>query len=334
MPGVWVVGVAPGMPVRPGCPIGDCGEPGACAKRLAAAITALIRKNVPRIDVSSSLVDAGPLKKRYISGPADETSTVTFLTACAPTRPVTPILRTVLLAAVVWFVTGVPACAQSSDGLNHDRILGVIPNYQTVNNPTAATPPLTPKQKWLFFLDESRDPFNIAGEALSAGLSQADNQTPKFGEGGAAYAKRLGAAVGDFTSQNLFSDAVLACLLHQDPRYFRKGPPTRFLVRVAYSLSRIAVGRQDSGRSAFNSSGIFGMMMGIGASNLYYPSVSRTGNVMAARVGTSLGGWALGNVAAEFWPDIQRKFFQNGVLHLKRPPAASTQSKAMVQSAQ
>ncbi len=216
----------------------------------------------------------------------------------------------------------VPWCvvAQSPDGLNHDRILGVIPDYQTVNNATPATPPLTPKQKWTFFLDETRDPFNIAAAALSAGLSQADNQTPKYGEGGAAYAKRFGAGFGDFTSQNLFSDAVLACLLHQDPRYFRKGPSSRILPRVAYSLSRIAVARMDSGRAAFNASGVLGMALGIGASNLYYPSASRTGTVMATRVGTSLAGWAIGNVAAEFWPDIHQKFFANGLLHRKSPP--------------
>jgi len=85
--------------------------------------------------------------------------------------------------------------------------MGVVPNYQTVDDATAATPPLTPKQKWQFFLEETRDPFNIAAAALSAGLSQADNQTPKYGEGGAAHAQRFGAALGDFTSQNLFSDA-------------------------------------------------------------------------------------------------------------------------------
>jgi hypothetical protein len=222
-------------------------------------------------------------------------------------------------AAVAGLLTSVGARAQSSDGLNHDRILGVIPNYQTVNDATPATPPLTPKQKWLFFLEETRDPFNIAAEALSAGLSQADNQTPKYGEGGAAYGERFSAAVGDFTSQNLFSDAVLACLLHQDPRYFRKGSQARFLPRIAYSLSRIAVARQDSGRQTFNASGVFGMMLGIGASNLYYPSASRRGTVMTARLGTSLAGWALGNVAAEFWPDIHQKFFPNGFLHRKPP---------------
>ena len=120
-----------------------------------------------------------------------------------------------------------------------------------------------PSQKWQFFLDVAKDPFDIVAEALSAGLSQADNQTPKYGEGGVAYARRFGAAVGDFSSQNLYGDAVLACLLHQDPRYFRRGPTSRFLPRVAYSLSRIAVARQDSARQAFNASGVFGMMLGI-----------------------------------------------------------------------
>jgi len=245
---------------------------------------------------------------------------------------VSHLARIAVPAAFAWLLASAAATrAQSSfdapgsdglgsDGLNHDRIMGVIPNYQTVNDATAATPSLTPRQKWLFFLEETRDPFNIAAEALSAGLSQADNQTPKYGEGAAAYARRFGAAAGDFTSQNFFGDALLACLLHQDPRYFRKGPQSRFLPRIAYSLSRIAIARQDSGRPAFDASGVFGMMLGIGASNLYYPSVSRRGTVMASRLGTSLAGWALGNVAAEFWPDIRRKFFANGFLQRKPPP--------------
>jgi hypothetical protein len=237
---------------------------------------------------------------------------------CA-SRLVRLLARNAAPGVFVCLLASAAAQAQSSDGLNHDRILGVIPEYQTVNNATPETPPLTTRQKWQFFLDETKDPFNIAAAALSAGLSQADNQTPKYGEGGAAYAKRFGAAFGDFSSQNLFSDAILAWALHQDPRYFRKGPRSRFVPRVLYSLSRIAVARQDSGRPAFNASGVGGMMLGIGASNLYYPSVSRTGPVMFTRLGTSAAGWALGNVAAEFWPDIHQKFFPNGFLHRKPP---------------
>jgi hypothetical protein len=92
------------------------------------------------------------------------------------------------------------------------------------------------------------------------------------------------------------------------------------LTRIGYSLSRILVARQDSGRETFNTSGVLGMMLGIGASNLYYPSASRNRTVMATRVGTSLAGWAIGNVASEFWPDIHQKFLSNGFLNRKKPP--------------
>jgi hypothetical protein len=65
----------------------------------------------------------------------------------------------------------------------------------------------------------------------------------------------------------------------------------------------------DSGKPSFNASGIFGMVLGIAASNAYYPSASVRGEVMAARLSTSLTGGVIGNLMSEFWPDIQKKFF-------------------------
>jgi hypothetical protein len=210
------------------------------------------------------------------------------------------------------------AYAQSADGLNDERILGVIPNYGTVSDPAKPVPPLTKKQKWLLFFKDSRDPFNVAGAALGAGFSQKGNQTPKYGEGSEAYGERFGAALADLTSQNFFSSAILACVLHQDPRYFRKGPQSGILARVGYSLSRLVIAKQDSGREAFNASGILGMVLGIAASNLYYPPPSVGGMVMAGRLYTSLTSAVIGNISAEFWPDIQKKFFQKHFFHKKQ----------------
>jgi hypothetical protein len=170
-------------------------------------------------------------------------------------------------------------------------------------------PPLTNKQKWTLALKETVDPFNIVNAVVGAGFSQMGNQTPKYGEGGRAFGERFGAAFADFGTQNFFSAGVLATVLHQDPRYFRKGPEAKVPARVFYSISRLFVCRQDSGGAAFNASGIFGMAMGIGASNLYYPSASIRGKVMAGRVETSLFGGVTGNLMSEFWPDLQRKFF-------------------------
>ena len=189
----------------------------------------------------------------------------------------------------------------------------MIPNYQTVSDPTLPYTPLTPKQKWGLFMKETLDPFNIANAGFGSAFSQAGNQTPKYGHGAAAFGMRYGAALADLGTQNFFSAGVLATVLHQDPRYFRKGPEAGFVRRVRYSISRLVVTRQDSGRSAFNASGIFGMTLGIAASNLYYPTASMRGDVMVGRLTTSLTGGMIGNLMSEFWPDIQKKF-----LHRKR----------------
>lgn len=185
-----------------------------------------------------------------------------------------------------------------------------MPDYQTVRDTSRPVPPLSVKDKWLLAEKETVDPFNIATAFLTAAESQAGNQTPKYGEGYANYGRRFGAALADFGTQNFFSAGVLATLLHQDPRYFRKGPQSKILPRVFYSISRLVITPQDSGRPAFNASNIGGMALGIVASNAYYPAASVRGSVMAGRVTTSLMGGAIGNLMSEFWPDLQKKFFR------------------------
>jgi hypothetical protein len=203
-----------------------------------------------------------------------------------------------------------PADSPEVVPLNENRIFKVIPDYQTVRDTHRAIAPMTSREKWRLAWKETIDPFNLGSAVLAAAMSQADNETPKYGRSGAAYAKRVGAAVGDFGTQGFLASGVFATLLHQDPRYFREGPESGVAKRICYSLSRIVVARQDSGRAAFNASNFLGMAGGIGLSNLYYPSASRTGSVMLSRVGTSLTGDVMGNLMSEFWPDIQKKFFQ------------------------
>jgi hypothetical protein len=222
--------------------------------------------------------------------------------------PIRVVEGALLLAGIVAAQTQSTATALlERPALNDSRILGVIPNYQTVSDPNIHTPPLSARDKWMLAVKETIDPFNVVNAALGAGFSQAANQTPKYGDGAAAYGMRFGAALADFGTQNFFSAGVFACLLHQDPRYFRKGPEWGLVKRVGYSASRIFIARQDSGRSTFNASGVFGMALGIGASNLYYPSASISSSVMIDRVYTSLFGAVTGNLLSEFWPDVQQK---------------------------
>jgi hypothetical protein len=191
--------------------------------------------------------------------------------------------------------------------ISNERILGVIPNFQAVSDPATPYTPLRKMDKWRLFVKETVDPYTFASSAAGAALSQWHNTAPKYGEGGEAYMQRFGAAQADVTTQNLFSDAVLASLFREDPRYFREGPGKSVLHRIGYATSRVVITRKDSGRNGFNFSGIIGMSMGIALSNAYYPPASVTGEEMGSRAGTSLSASALGNLLPEFWPDVRAK---------------------------
>jgi len=193
------------------------------------------------------------------------------------------------------------------DPISNDRILGVIPNFQTVSDPTQPVVPLKVRQKFSLFVKETVDPFTFVSAAMGAALSQRGNATPQYGGGMASYGQRLGAAFTDMATQNFFSDALLASVLHQDPRYYRMGPEHSVPRRVLYSVSRLLIGRRDSGRMTFNFAGVGGMAMGIGLSNAYYPSPSVSGSVTADRFVSSITGAALGNLLPEFWPDVSKK---------------------------
>jgi len=193
------------------------------------------------------------------------------------------------------------------DPISNDRILGVIPNYQTVSDPNKPLAPLTPRQKFTLFVKETVDPFTFVSAAMGAGMSQAGYQTPKYGVGIVPYSQRLGAAYADMATQNFFADALLATVLHEDPRYYRMGPSHSIPRRVVYSMTRLVIGKTDSGHATFNFSGVGGMAMGIALSNAYYPSQSVSGSVTEARFLSSVTGFALGNLLPEFWPDVKEK---------------------------
>jgi hypothetical protein len=212
-----------------------------------------------------------------------------------------------LLAVIVLFQVALPAQqVDTPESSNADaRIMGVIPNYMTVSDPTLPFVPLTRKQKWDLFLKSAADPYTFGSALFGAAFSQDGNNDPKYGNGARGYAERFGAAVADFDTQNFYTGYALAVLLHEDPRYFRRGPKSSILFRMGYALSQTVSCRTDSGKRTFNFAGIVGTGMGIVTSDLYYPESSHNGSVLWSRVGTSVMGTGIGNLMSEFWPDIR-----------------------------
>lgn len=197
-----------------------------------------------------------------------------------------------------------PTATQSKK--ESERIFGVVPAYSITDARNA--PPLKNKDKFQLFISGTLDPFPFVVYAIQAGVEQAPDSHSGYGQGAAGYARRFGAALGDGTSARFFATYAFPSLLHQDPRYFRKGEGSGWS-RVRYSVSRGFITRGDSGNTQPNWSNVLGKFGGAGLSNLYYPAEDRGASLTLSRVTIGLSYQVIGNLAIEFWPEIHRKVF-------------------------
>jgi hypothetical protein len=193
-----------------------------------------------------------------------------------------------------------------SPGTSDDRLFFVLPNFLTLETTQAS--PLSVREKFKVVTQSSFDYVEYPWYALLAGISQAENSEPGYGQGSAGYAKRYGAAFADGTIESFMTGAILPSLLRQDPRYFELGHGS-LLHRAGYSMSRIFVTRTDSGRAQFNFSETLGSALAAGISTYgYHPTADRNLANAASVWVTQVGYDSLTIVAKEFWPDIRRKF--------------------------
>lgn len=102
------------------------------------------------------------------------------------------------------------------------------------------------------------------------------------------------------------SEAVFPTLLHQDPRYFRRGTGSGFS-RLSYAMEQIFWTHPDSGGTQFNYSEIVGNSAAVAISNTYYAD-NRTARDAVSKLGFELGVDMAANILKEFWPDLQRTF--------------------------
>ena len=195
-----------------------------------------------------------------------------------------------------------PTPAQSP---KNDRLFFVLPNYLTVEN-AGKVPPLTTRQKFKLVALGTFDPVEYPYVGLLAGIDQAENADPSYGQGFKGYAKRYGAAFADTTIENFMVGAVFPSLLHQDPRYFQSGKGA-FWHRAGFAASRIFVTRTDSGKRQFNYSEWAGSAIAAALSTTYHPAQDRNAANAANVWVTQLWGDALSFEIKEFWPDIKRK---------------------------
>jgi hypothetical protein len=194
---------------------------------------------------------------------------------------------------------------EQTAGVSNDRLFWTLPNFLTVNS--THLPPLTAGQKFKVVARGTFDPVEYAYIAFLAGISQAEDSEPGYGQGAAGYGKRYGAAFTDNAIENFMTAAILPSLLKQDPRFYQSDRGG-FGRRLGYAMSRIVVTHSDSGHTQFNFSEVAGSAMAAAISTYsYHPSGDRTLRNTGSVWGTQVGWDTVTLVVKEFWPDIRRK---------------------------
>lgn len=195
------------------------------------------------------------------------------------------------------------------------RVLGVLPNYRTINE-TGTYEPITTKQKLIIASKDSFDyPLVLLGGAF-AGISQLANSDPSYGQGVEGFAKRLAANYADQAIGNMMTEGFYPALLHEDPRYRRIGASRGSAkYRTWYAFSRVFVTRTDSGATRFNYSEWLGNATGVAISNTYHPD-ERDALDNVTKLLEQVATDGISQILKEFWPDIKHKYFHKG------PPAS------------
>jgi hypothetical protein len=185
------------------------------------------------------------------------------------------------------------------------HLLWIIPNFRT--SPSLVDfKPLSAAEKFSVAAEDAFDPGTFALAGIFAGEAQVSNQNKSFGQGVAGFGRYYAASYADFAIGDYMTEAVFPTLLHQDPRYFRKGTGSGWS-RLGYAMGQIFITHGDSGRTQINYSEIAGNSVAVAISTAYYKD-SRTARDGVSGLGLQLGVDMGGNVLKEFWPELERVF--------------------------
>lgn len=188
------------------------------------------------------------------------------------------------------------------------RVFGVLPNYRTASADLEGTT-LTSKQKMTIAVKDSFDYPLVLLAAGFAGLDQLTDSDQSFGQGMKGYAHRLGAWYIDESVGNMLTEGIFPAMLHQDPRYFRRGTGSK-KSRIGYALSRVIITEKDGGGKQFNYSEWLGNATAVAISQTYHPD-NRTASDATEFLLEQVATDAFSQVLKEFWPDIKQKMFHH-----------------------
>ncbi|MBI3670972.1 MAG: hypothetical protein HY237_14475 [Acidobacteria bacterium] len=161
-------------------------------------------------------------------------------------------------------------------------------------------------EKLMLFVQDTAEPVTFVIAGFQAGLNQAQNNDAPFGQGGAGFGKRYGAALADQASDNFFGIFFYPAIFREDPRYFRMGHGSGGK-RSVHAIRHTFLAHSDSGQTMFNFSEWLGTASSVSLGNLYHPDNPRGFGHAAKWTGINIGIDMGFDVLREFLPDISRK---------------------------
>jgi len=165
---------------------------------------------------------------------------------------------------------------------------------------------LEPKDKFILFVHDTVDPVTFINVAYNAGIGQAENSDPTFGQGAAGYGKRFGAGFADQSSSQFFKDFAYPTIFSEDPRYYRLAEGGRGK-RLFHAAVHVFIAHREDGTHVFNFSEWLGTSSAVALSNVYHPDNKRGFSPAAQQVGYSMLADSGFDILREFWPEIARK---------------------------
>jgi hypothetical protein len=195
------------------------------------------------------------------------------------------------------------------------RLFGLLPNNHTSNDLDGHYTPLTPREKLRLTNLDAFDRSTFIDAAIFGGMGQWHRDNASFGNGIPAYAHYFATSAADFMIGDYMTEAVFPVLLHQDPRFFRRGTGS-FLARLRPAITQIFWTRMDSGGMNFNYSEVVGNAAAVAISQAYYPD-NRHADTAARNLGVQIGVDMAGNIIKEFSPELRRAFLPKH--HVKDP---------------
>jgi hypothetical protein len=111
-------------------------------------------------------------------------------------------------------------------------------------------------------------------------------------------------------SDNFFGKFLIPSILHHDPQFFPLGDGSLHQ-SIKYALRRVIVTRTDSGKEAFNWSGILAPLAAQSIANSYLPEEERTVGETFRRAGVTVGTTVAIDIWKEYWPTLSKKLRRN-----------------------